>query len=115
MKRRDFVALGLGALGASLARAQQPGRQYRIGMLLVSSPGPDVVKLALEPFRLGMREQGWVEGTHYVIEMRWAEGRPERFPALAKDLVRSKPDVLLAVQTGPIRALMQARRSSFPS
>jgi putative ABC transport system substrate-binding protein len=108
MKRRDFVALGLGALGASLARAQQPGRQYRIGMLLVSSPGPDVVKLALEPFRLGMREQGWVEGTHYVIEMRWAEGRPERFPALAKDLVRSKPDVLLAVQTGPIRALMQA-------
>ena len=38
MKRRDFVALGLGALGASLARAQQPGRQYRIGMLLVSSP-----------------------------------------------------------------------------
>jgi putative tryptophan/tyrosine transport system substrate-binding protein len=111
MKRRDFVALAVGALGAPLVRAQQPGRQYRIGILGVASPIPEVLKDSLQPFHLGMRELGWVDGTHYVTEVRWAEGRPERFPVLAQELVRSKPDVLIAVQTGPIRALMQATRT----
>jgi putative ABC transport system substrate-binding protein len=111
MKRRDFVALGLSALGVSLARAQQAGKQYRVGILGVTSPIPEVLKASLQPFQLGMRELGWVDGTHYVTEVRWAEGRPERFPALAEELVLSKPDVLIAVQSGPVRALMQATRS----
>jgi putative ABC transport system substrate-binding protein len=111
MKRRDFVALAVGALGAPLVRAQQLGRQYRIGIRGVSSPTPLVVKMSLQPFHLGMRELGWIDGTHYVTETRWAEGRPERFLALAQELVLSKPDVLLAVQTGPVRALMQATRT----
>jgi ABC-type uncharacterized transport system substrate-binding protein len=111
MKRRDFVALGLSALGVSLARAQQTGKQYRVGFLGVASPTPEVLKASLQQFQLGMRELGWMDGTHYVTEVRWAEGRPERFPALAEELVRSNPDVLIAVQTGPIRALMQATRT----
>ncbi len=111
MKRRDFVALGLSALDVSLARAQQAGKQYRVGILGVASPIPEVLKASLQPFQLGMRELGWVDGTHYVTEVRWAEGRPERFPALAEELVLSNPDVLIAVQTGPVRALMQATRT----
>ena len=104
------MAWAAGALAAPLTHAQSASKRYRVGFLAVASPTPEFVK-SIEPFHLGMRGLGWIEGTHYVSEMRWAEGKAERFPELARELVASAPDVLLAVTTSAIRALMQATKT----
>ncbi len=74
-------------------RAQQAGRVYRIGFLWDS---PTVWPHALEGFRRGLRELGWVEGKNVAIEYRWAEGRFDRINELAEELVRRKVDVIVA-------------------
>jgi putative tryptophan/tyrosine transport system substrate-binding protein len=93
--RRTFLA-GTGAvlLAAPLAaEAQQAGKVYRIGFLWDS---PVVWPHALESFRKGLRDLGWVEGQNVVVEYRWAEGRFDRLPALAEELVRLKVDIIIA-------------------
>ncbi len=88
----------LGLLAAPLAaEAQQPGKVYRIGFLSASS-GTSNPRI-LEAFRQGLRELGWVEGQNIVIEYRWAEGRFDRLPDLAADLVHLKVDVIAAAAT----------------
>ena len=90
------ITLAVGALlcAAPLAtEAQQAGKVYRIGVL-------DVVGVAsneanLSAFRQGLRELGYVEGQNLVIEYRSADGRAERFPDLATELVRLKVDVMV--------------------
>ena len=77
MRRRAFLTWAAGALAAPHTLAQSAGKRYRVGFLAVASPTPEFVKF-IEPFHLGMRELGWIEGTHYVSEMRWAEGKTER-------------------------------------
>ena len=95
MERRIFLA-GTGAVLLTRplpAEAQQPGRVYRIGFLWDS---PAVWPHALEGFRQGLRDLGWVEGQNLVIEYRWAEGRFDQLASLAEDLVRLKVDVIVA-------------------
>ncbi len=95
MDRRTFIASIAGAvLCAPLAAlAQQAGKVYRVGFLWDS---PDVFPDALEAFRQGLRELGYVEGRNIAIEYRWAEGKPERMRELAEELVRLKVDVIMA-------------------
>jgi putative ABC transport system substrate-binding protein len=95
MKRRAFITLLGGAAIAwpLAARAQQPGRVYRIGFLW---DGADVFPDALEAFRRGLRDLGYVEGRNLAIEFRWAEGKPDRMRELAEELVRLKVDVIMA-------------------
>ena len=95
MKRREFITLLTGAAAAwpLAARAQQLGKIYRIGFLWDS---PDAFLDALEAFRQGLRDLGYVEGRNIVIEYRWAEGKPERMRELAEELVRLKVDVIMA-------------------
>src|SRR5438552_1288038 len=69
-----------------LAEAQQPGNVPRVGFLTQAPPAAPYI----EAFRQGLREHGYVEGKTIVIEYRDAEGKPERLPALASDLVRLK-------------------------
>jgi len=69
-----------------LAEAQQPGNVLRVGFLTQAPPAAPYI----EAFRQGLREHGYVEGKTIVIEYRDAEGKPERLPALASDLVRLK-------------------------
>src|SRR2546426_11278012 len=89
------------ALGLVLARvsseAQQPTKVPRIGYLA----GPSLSSLAprIEAFRQGLRELGYVEGKNIVIEWRSAEGKSDRLPDLAGELVHLKVDVI--VTTGP--------------
>jgi putative ABC transport system substrate-binding protein len=95
MRRREFITLLSGAAAAwpLVARAQQAGKIYRIGFLWDS---PDAFLDALEAFRQGLRDLGYVEGRNIAIEYRWAEGKPERMRELAEELVRLKVDVIMA-------------------
>lgn len=89
---------------APFALAQQRSQVFRIGFLGSSSPTPETVRISLDSFRLGLRERGWIEGRNIVIEQRWAEGRVERFPELAAELVRLKVDVIAAATTDAVVA-----------
>jgi putative tryptophan/tyrosine transport system substrate-binding protein len=93
--RRAFLgALAGGLLTAPLAaQAQKAGKISRVGFVWDS---PAVWPHALEAFRQGLRDLGWVEGQNIVIEYRWAEGRFERLPGLVEELVRLKVDVIVA-------------------
>src|ERR1700752_4233183 len=78
-----------------LAEAQQPARIFRIG-ILVSGASASVSLPRVEAFRQRLRELGYVEGKNIAIEYRSAEGKLERLPALAAELVRLKVDVIVA-------------------
>ena len=113
MDRRAFVAgtLALGLLAALLpSGAQQAARiPARIGYLGNSSPkGPSE---QLDAFRQALRDLGWIEGQTVVIESRWAEGKPERLPALAAELVQLRSDVIVVAGTQGIEAARRATSS----
>ncbi|HWI39278.1 MAG TPA: ABC transporter substrate-binding protein [Burkholderiales bacterium] len=82
----------LALLAATAAWAQMP-KVYRIGVLETTSEAANRANLAA--FRKGLREAGYVEGQNYVIDYRSAEGRADRFPQLAAELVKAKPDVIV--------------------
>src|SRR5215468_6734843 len=83
---------------ASLTALAQPtGKTYRIGYL--SGGSPTASARNVEAFRQGLLDFGWVEGQNIVVEYRFAEGRVERLPDLAAELVRSKVDVIVASPT----------------
>ena len=105
MNRRAFIALiGGAAAGPLAARAQQGERMRRIGLLLVSGPEP------LGPFREALADVGYVEGKNIQIEIRSAQGQDTRLPELAAELVRSRVDVIIAVQTPAAHAAKNATR-----
>ena len=108
MDRRLFLGtLACGLLAAPLAaEAQQTGKVYRVGFLSNgwSTTSPQVVAA----FRQGLRELAWVEGQNIVIEYRWAEGRSDRLPDLAAELVRLRVDVLVASAAAATRAAKEA-------
>jgi putative tryptophan/tyrosine transport system substrate-binding protein len=95
MKRRKFISLlGCAAAWPLTLRAQQMGKTYRIGMLEAL---PAVRNAAnLDALRKGLRELGYTEERNLVIEYRSADGRAERFPDLASQLVHLKVDLILA-------------------
>src|SRR6202521_4419130 len=90
------VVLALGLLAAPLAaEEQQAGKVPVIGYLIERS-GPTAFD---EAFRLGLRELGYSEGRNVVVEYRWADGKTERLPALAAELVSLKVDVIVTSGT----------------
>jgi putative ABC transport system substrate-binding protein len=111
--RRAFLA-GAGAVllaGPRAAEAQQPAKVPRIGWLLTGSLEAPETRALLAAFRQGARERGYVEGENIVIEYRAAEGRLDRFPALAAELIRMKVDLIVAGSTSAARAAKQATAS----
>jgi putative tryptophan/tyrosine transport system substrate-binding protein len=109
MRRREFITLLRGAAMAwpLPARAQQPGKVWRIGFLSAQPRATSGSRL-YAGFQQGMRELGYVEGQHFVSEWRSAEGKYERLPELAAELVRLKMDVLISGLTPGVRALQHA-------
>jgi putative ABC transport system substrate-binding protein len=110
MDRREFVGTLAGVLVASprATEAQQAAKVSRIGYLgLNRATNPHL----LEAFRQGLRDLGYVEGRNVVIEYRDAEGKPERLPALAAELVALKVDVIVAGGTPHALAAKQATRT----
>jgi putative tryptophan/tyrosine transport system substrate-binding protein len=113
MTRRTIallITLTLVILVAPLAAAQPMGKMYRIG-LLTSGPASPASALSLEAFRQGLRDLGYVEGQHIVLEQRRAEDSEARARALAAELVHLPVDVLVAGGPPAIRAAQQASRT----
>jgi putative tryptophan/tyrosine transport system substrate-binding protein len=113
LDRRAFIStVSLGLLAAPLAAVAQPARKVvRIGFLSpASSSDPRMLGL-LDAFRQGLVELGYVEGRTFTIESRWAEGKYERLPRLAAELVALKVDVILTVAVPAIRAAKEATKT----
>jgi putative ABC transport system substrate-binding protein len=113
VKRREFITLmGGAAAWPRAARAQgEPGKVYRLGQLSGGTAASRVPLLAA--FVRGMRDLGYVEGQNLVVEHRYAEGRFEVLPALARELLAWNPDVLF-VSTTPASLAAKAATSTVP-
>ena len=111
MERRTFLGMMAGSLLAAplAAEAQPVAKVPRIGYLALN---PTANPHLHEAFRQGLRDLGYVEGRNLVIEYRDAEGKLERLPALAAELVALKVDVIVAAGTPP--ALAAKRDQDYP-
>ena len=103
MDRRQFMTL-VGGVAVAPFAAQAQQRVPRMGILLVS--GPDF----MGPFQQELRNLGYVEGKNIQIEVRSAQGKADRLPELAAELVRSKVDVIVASVTPAVTAAKNATR-----
>lgn len=99
-----FIILILGAL--LVADAQPPPKVPRIGFQ--SAAFPSAISARTEAFRQGLRELGYVEGKNIAIEWRYAEGKLDRLPALAAELVRLKVDVIVTAAPSSTRSAKEA-------
>src|SRR5690349_2889762 len=103
MRRRDLIRLiGGAAMWPMMARAQKAPRVPVIGYL---HPGiPDLGSPALNAFREGLRDVGYVEGENIKLEVRWARGKPDMLVQLAEELVQIRVDILVAAGRPSIEA-----------
>ena len=113
MRRRDFVALLGGAALASpvAARAQQPGRMRRVGVLMGVAESDPEGQARIAAFRQGLSDLGWADSRNLRIEYRWAAGDADRIRAYAAELVALAPDVLVGNGAPVLTALRDATRS----
>jgi ABC-type uncharacterized transport system substrate-binding protein len=114
MKRRDFITLlgGTAAAWPLAARAQQPERVRRIGLLMGTADDPEG-QARVTALKQGLQELGWTDGRNIQIETRFGAADAARIRAHAAELVALAPDVLVCHTTAVIRALRQAT-SSIP-
>jgi putative ABC transport system substrate-binding protein len=105
-RRHVAAAAGAAAMAAAAAAGTAEPRVHRVGLLLQTSP--TAASHIAAAFVEGLRELGYVEGKNVAFEYRWAEGKPERFPALADDLVRSKVGLIVASGGAAATAVQRA-------
>ena len=104
LRTMGFIALALAILLVPLASdAQQPQKVRRIGILSVA-----LAPTTIEALRQGLRELGWVEGQNIIIEYRYAQGKVDRLPDLASELVRLQVEVILASSSTNVDAARRA-------
>jgi putative tryptophan/tyrosine transport system substrate-binding protein len=113
MKRRAFITLlGGGTVAWQLvARAEQPGRIWRIGFIAGGEHPASVESSFYNGFSVGMRELGYAEGKDFIIEWRFAENRTNLFPAIAAELVRLSVDVIVVGAPAAVRPAQQATKA----
>jgi putative ABC transport system substrate-binding protein len=111
MRRREFITLLGGAAAWPLAaRAQQPERMRRIGVLLPSTEGNPEWQSRVAAFEQGLQKLGWTNGANVQIEFRWAVD-PERIGTYALELVRMNPDLVYASTVVTLLPLQRATRT----
>jgi putative tryptophan/tyrosine transport system substrate-binding protein len=108
MQRRDFITLLGGAASWPLTARAQQSKVVRLGYLEPQMPKDLVAANLRRQFLLGLRDLGYVEGRHFKMEDRSADGRLDRLPALAIELARLPVDMFVVGGDAPIRAAMQA-------
>ena len=107
-RRKLIIALGAGALAAPLASfAQQQGKVWRVGYLGNNSTSSSTGFL-VEAWRASLRDLGYEEGKNLILEFRWAEGKNDRLPELAAELVGLKVDVIVTTGNFAVRAAKNA-------
>jgi putative ABC transport system substrate-binding protein len=94
-----------------VARAQQPDRVRRIGVLLGFDENDPGAKPALSGFMQGLTELGWTNGRNLRMDVRWAAGNVDRARTFAKELVNLQPDVILTQGTSVTAALQRETRT----
>ena len=109
MRRREFLGMLWGAPAAwPLAARAQTAKVARIGYLITGALESPETRMNRDAFRLGLTELGYIEGRNIVIEYRAADGKIERLPGLATELVGLKVDLIVALATPAGRAAQQA-------
>ena len=113
MKRRKFISLIGGAAAAwpFAARAQQPGRMRRVGVLFAFFDSDPESQARIAAFQQELESLGWRDGHNIQIDYRWANGDAERFRAFAAELVAARPDVLVGHASPSAEALARATRT----
>ncbi len=109
--RRQFLIATGALLAAPMARAQQKNRVYRIG--LPTTRSPQFMKPYIAALEQGLREQGYLPGKNIAIEVHSTEGQRERLPEVLKEVVRSKPDVIIT-GLNPVTTAARAATQSIP-
>ena len=94
------------------AQAQQAKKLLRIGFISPERAGSPRTEHLCEAFRQGLRDLGYLEGQHVIVEYRYAEGKTDRFPQLAADLVGLKVDIIVAVNDAAIGAAKDATKTT---
>ena len=115
MQRREFIRLFSGAaiVWPLAARAQQAGRVRRIGVLMGYAEDDPETKARLTAFRQRLEKRGWSEGRNIHIETRFAGNDSSKYEPLAKELVATQPDVILA-HTTRVAAALQRETGVIP-
>ena len=112
MRRREFIALIGGAATWPLtARAQQPDRMRRIGVLMPLAADDPEAQARLAAFAQGLQELGWTDGRNVRIDTRWGAGDADEIRKYAAELVALAPDVILAAGGAVVGPLLQATRT----
>ena len=113
MRRREFVTL-IGAAAAALpltARAQQPERMRRIGVLMGQAADDPQGKARVTAFLQGLQQLGWTDGRNAQIDIRWSRGNADEIRRYAAELVALAPDVILGSGSPAVGPLLQATRT----
>jgi putative ABC transport system substrate-binding protein len=115
MRRREFITLvgGAAAVWPIAARAQQPERMRRIGVLMAPTEDDPEGGAQLSGFTQGLAALGWIDGRNLRMEVRWGGGDANRARILAKELVDLQPDVILAQGT-PVTAALRRETRTIP-
>jgi len=115
IRRREFIA-GLGGAVAwpRAARAQQPNRVRRVGILVGQSENDPYYRSFVADFIEELARLGWVEGRNLQIHQRWGNDDLERTRALAKELIALQSDVILTVATASGTATLQRESRTIP-
>ena len=109
MNRRTFLGILTGGLlAAPLAAGAQPSKVGKVGILLYGTPQADP---NLADLRRSLRDLGYIEERTLLLEYRFAEGKSERLPELAAELVRLKPDLIVALGGDVTPAVQQATQT----
>jgi putative ABC transport system substrate-binding protein len=112
MRRREFITLaGAAAAWPLAARAQQPERMRRVGVLLNTAADDMVFQARVGAFLQGLALLGWTIGHNVRIEVRWSGGKADEARRYATELAALAPDVILAHGVSSVRPLLQATRT----
>ena len=112
MRRRDFIRVVVASAAAFpfAARAQQPDRMRRIGVLIPTAEDDQDSKVRIAAFVKELQQLGWTDGRNVRIDYRFVAAKPENYPKYAAELVALAPDVILAPGSS-LSAMLQATRT----